>query len=779
MDQNLRSEILAKVRMPKLCIERALIVTQAHKDTEGEPALIRKAKVFRELAQKMPISIDDWQLIVGNFSSEPFAVSPNPEAGWRAIVDNLDLFATRDGDKYIVTEEDKKTLREVLPWWEGKSIQDVTMKILPEDVRNIYEAGVNDTGYLTSGSGNFSASYPKIIEKGFAQIKREIEEKLAALDLTRPQDIDKMIYYKATLICCDAAVDYARRYSQLAREMAEKETRPERKKELLEIADICQHIPEYPARDFREAAQTFWFMHILVHYEAAGGAGIVAGRLDQYLYPYMQGMDRAEVRKWLKNLWINYNQVMYFLPGRAASNWSGHPVSEQPTIGGVDYEGNDASNELTEMILEVEKEIAMPQPDIAVMYHKKINRKVLEKSCETLPVSMKPKFFSFETTVKQAQERGITDPHDLVDLVDIGCVASGPQGKAWGNNGVGFFSMPKVLELTLYNGVDPKTGKKVGLETGDPKSFTSYDQFYEAFKKQLAYCNKLTIEMINIIEKVHSELNPQPFTSIMIDDCLEKGLPLWKGGARYNIPGVESVGLANVADCLAAVKKLVFEEKSITMAELMDALRNNFQGQGERIQYRLINDAPKFGNDEDYVDQIAADVAEFFCQEHNKYEGFRGKYCPSLCSVSAHVGLGRFIGATPEGRQAGRPLADGMSPVQGMCKTGPTAVIKSLTKIDQQKSSDGNLLNMKFNASILKNPVTRDKFISLLETYLNTGGYHVQFNFIDTAKLRAAQANPEKYPEMIVRVAAYVAQFGQLPKELQDDIIARSELGMA
>ncbi|MGA2462997.1 MAG: formate C-acetyltransferase/glycerol dehydratase family glycyl radical enzyme [Thermodesulfobacteriota bacterium] len=778
MDQKLRSKILASLRMPRLRIEKALIVTQAHKDTEGEPMIIRRAKVFRELAKKMPISIDDWQLIVGNFSSEPFAVSPHPEAGWRDIVAGLDEFGTRDGDKCIVTEEDKSTLRKVLPWWEGKSIQDVAMKILPEDVRGIYEAGVSDTGYFTQGSGSFSADYPKIIQKGFVQIKGEIQAKLDELDLTVPGDIDKWVFYRATLICCDGAMEYAARYAKLAREMAQKERRPQRENELLQIAEICERVPNYPARDFREAAQVFWFVHVLLHYEVAGGAGIVAGRLDQYLYPYMKGMEREEVKKWLKNLWINYNQVMLFLPGRAASNWSGYPVSEQPTIGGIDYEGNDASNELTELILEVEKEVAMPQPDIAVMYHKKINRKVMEKACETLSISMKPKFFMFETAAAQARERGITNPKDLADLVDIGCVAVGPQGKSWGNNGVGFFNLGKVLELTLNNGIDPATGKRVGLETGDAVTFTNYDQFYEAFKKQLAYCNKLTIKMINIIEKVHMELNPQPFTSILIDDCLEKGLPVWKGGARYNIPGVEAVGLANVADSLAAVKKLVFDDKSTSMAELLEALRNNFEGKWERLQQRLINVAPKFGNDEDYVDEIASDVAAFYCKEHNKYEGFRGKYCPSICSVSAHVGLGRFIGALPDGRTAGRPLADGMSPVQGVCKNGPTAIIKSLSKIDQRITSNGNLLNMKFNSGILKHESTRDKFISLLETYLDLGGFHVQFNFIDTALLKEAQANPAKYPELTVRVAAYVAQFGQLPKELQDDIIARSELGL-
>jgi formate C-acetyltransferase len=573
-------------------------------------------------------------------------------------------------------------------------------------------------------------------------------------------------------------MDYAARYAKLAREMAGKETRPRRQRELLQIADICERVPKYPARNFCEAMQAFWFVHLLLHFESAGGGGIVAGRLDQYLYPFFQVMDRAEAKKWLTNLWINYNQVMYFLPGRAASNWAGHPVSEQPTIGGVDAQGNDACNELTEMILEVEKDVNMPQPDIALMYHEKMSRRVWELACESLQVSMKPKIFGFDTVVQQGQQRGICDPKDLVDTVDIGCVATGPQGKWWGNNGAGFFNFGKVLELTLNNGVDPRTGKKVGLATGDPRGFTSYAGFFDAFKRQIAYCNKLTIKMLNIIERVHSELNPQPFTSILIDDCLDRGVPLWKGGARYNTPGVEAVGLSNTADALAVVKKMVYEDKAIGMNDLLAALADNFDGQWERLRQRVINEVPKFGNDDDYVDEIAAETADFFCREHNKYHGFRGKYCPSICSVSAHVGLGRFIGALPDGRKAHTPLADGMSPVQGVCKNGPTAIVKSLSKINQAATSNGNLLNMKFTSGTLKDPSTRDKFISLVETYMALGGFHVQFNIVDTQKLRRAQQNPSEDPEMLVRVAAYVAQFSALPKELQDDIIARSEMGL-
>lgn len=771
-----RSEILSRIRSPKLRIERALIVTKAHKEHEGEPTIIKRANVFRALANEMPVSIDDWQLIVGNYSAEPFAISPNPESCWRPILENLDSFATRDGDKYIVSEEDKKTLREVLPWWEGKSIQDVTNKILPDEVRAIYEAGVCDSGYLTSGSGNFSANYSKIIEKGMVAIKNEIEQKLAALDLSNYENIDKSLFYKAALICCDGAMEFVERYAAHARALSQKETSFERKEELLCIAKVCERAIRYPAENFHEAVQTFWFLHVLVHFESAGGAGIVAGRLDQYLYPFYNKREDPQIRRLLKNLWINYNQILYFLPGRAAKNWAGHPVSEQPTIGGLTPHGEDASNELTEMILEVEKEVAMPQPDIALMYHDKINPRILEKACDSLLVSMKPKIFGFEAVRRQGLKRGIIDPIDLINQVDIGCVATGPQGKSWGNNGVGFFSLGKVVELTLTNGFDPRSEKQISIKTGDPREFNSYEDFIIAFKKQLEHLNKLTIIFVNVIEKVQAELNPQAFTSILIDDCIERGLPLWKGGACYNIPGVEAVGIANAADSIAAVKKLIFDEKKIDMNTLLNALHADFSGEYAEVQKLLKTKAPKYGNDEDYVDTIAQEIAKFFCEEHNKYKGPRGSYFPSLCSVSAHVGLGGFVSALPDGRNAWQPLADGMSPAQGVCKNGPTAIIKSLAKIDQSLTSNGNLLNMKFTAATLKNPETRQKFISLVKTYMKLGGFHIQFNVIDTQQLIEAQKDPSKYPELIVRVAAYVAQFGQLPKELQDDIIARSSV---
>jgi formate C-acetyltransferase len=778
MDEDLRKKVLDKIRMPKLCIDKALIVTQVYRQTEGEPMIIRRAKAFHGLLNRMPVCIEDWQLIVGSPSSEPFSVSPHPEASWRWVLTELDTLTTREGDKYWISEEDKQTLKKVLPWWQGKSIEDVILSMLPSEVNDAYKANLIDSGYVSQGSGNFAPNYEKVLSKGFSGIREEIQEKLGGLDLTNSKNLNKWLYFEAASICCDAVINYAKRYAKLARRKAENETREERRKELLLVAENCERVPEHPARNFFEALQAFWFTHVLIHFEIAGGAGIVAGRLDKLLYPYMKNAKKEDVKKWLENLWINYNQIMLFLPKRTSLIWSGHPISEQPTLAGVDERGEDASNELTDMMLEVEKEVALPQPDIAIMYHNKIHDRVLDKACEVLPLSMKPKFFNHRISVKHMLAKGATEEDTQKGVVSIGCVTTGIEGKIWGNNNMAFVNLGKILELTLNNGTDPLTGKKVGVRSSDPTKFKTFNQLIDSFKKQLRHAVKMAVILSNVVEKVHAELNPQPFASIFVDDCLQKGTPPWRGGARYNIPGIEGVGLATIVDSLCAIKKLVFQEQLVNIDELLKALDSNFEEEWEPIKYRL-NQAPKFGNDDDYVDKIATRVATFYCREVRKYKCSRGvPYYPGLYSVSAHVGLGKDVGALPNGRKAREPLSDGMSPSQGACSKGPTAVLKSMTKIDHIMAPSGTLLNMKFNASILKNPLGRKKFIQLVKTFMDLGGYHIQFNMLDAEMLKDAQLHPDKYPDLLVRVAAYVAQFKQLPKELQEDIIARSEIGL-
>jgi pyruvate formate-lyase/glycerol dehydratase family glycyl radical enzyme len=779
MDHALRSEILSRITMPKLRVEKALIVTEAYKETEGQPMILRRAKALREILLRIPIQIEDWQLVVGSPSAEPFTVSPNPEASWRWVLTELDALSTRDGDKYLVAEEDKRVLKETLQWWRGKSIEEGVLDLLPPEVVEAFENGLIDSAYVSQGSGNFSQNYGRILAKGFLSVQKEIEERRSRVDVSDPAGQEKSLYYQAALICCEAMIAHSARYAVLARKMAREETREARKRELELIADHCERVPAHPARDFFEALQSFWFTHALVHIEVSGGGGVVAGRLDQTLYPYFKQADKPEAKRWLENLWINYNQIRQFLPKRASFIWSGNPIAEQPTIGGVNEKEEDASNELTELMLEVDREVALPQPDIALMYHKKINEEVLEKACETLLVTAKPKFFNYEVARDQVLAKGATPEDVRKGLVTIGCVTSGIEGQIWGNNMI-FLNLGKCLELALNEGMDPLSGKQIGCKSGTPARFSAFDDVLTAFKNQLRHAVGLSAQFSATIEKVHGDLNPQPLASLFIDDHLEKGLPPWKGGSRLSIQGIAGVGFATVIDSLAAIETMVFDERSLEMTDLMEALRSNFEGKWEERRHRLLNLAPKFGNDDDKPDRLAAEIADFYCGEVRKYNCRRDvPYYPSLYSVSAHLGLGQFVGATPNGRKAGRPLSDGMSPSQGACFNGPTAVIRSMTKIDHSAVLNGTLLNMKLNGSFLKGVENRKKFIALLKTFMELGGYHVQFNFIDRETLKEAQVHPEKYQDLLVRVAAYVAQFVQLPRDLQEDIINRTELGQS
>jgi formate C-acetyltransferase len=776
----IRNYILRRSLRPSLAVDVAKIITEAYMESEGEPAIIRRAKVLLKIAQEIPIIIEDWQLIVGSPSAYNFTVAPRPDVCWRWVY-NLDELETREGDKYEIPEDGKELLKDILPWWNGKSVEDLIFARLPEEIKNAITSGLFATGWTTVGVGTFLPNYERFLRKGIKGVIEEIEDKMKGLDLTDPKDYRKWLFYRAAKMSCEAISIYAKRFARLARELAEKETREWRRQELLIIAEICEWVSENPPRNFPEALQLIWFIHCMLYHDCGGGAGKALGRLDQILYPYYEDFvkkyGREVAKRWLKNFWVNQNQMLRFLPYRTTARiWSGHPVNEQPSIGGVDVNGNDACNDLTKLILEVEREVALPRPDIAVIYHDKIDPEVLDLACECLVKSMKPKFFNYDVMRKQLLARGIKEEDIPKGAAVLGCVTSGIVGKTWGPSNATYFNLVKALELALNNGVDPRTGKRIGPSTGDPTTFKTFDEFMQAVKEQVKYGIRLAIIFANVQEEVYREYYPQPLASVLVDDCIEKGLSVWEGGARYNIPGIAFVGLATFVDSLAAIKKFVFEERKLSMEELLNTLRNDFEGR-EDLRFLLREFAPKFGNDDDYVDSIAVEVVEFVANETMKYRCPRGvPYYPGFWSVSAHVGLGEFVGATPDGRRAYEALSDGASPTQGVIRKGPTAVIRSLTKIDWSKASSGMLLNMKFNDTLFRR--YKDRFIALLRTYMKLGGYHVQFNIINTEVLRKAQMNPEQYVGLLVRVAAYIAEFTSLPKALQDDIIARSELGL-
>jgi pyruvate formate-lyase/glycerol dehydratase family glycyl radical enzyme len=777
--KNFKEKTLAKLRRPEVCSQRAFWLTESYKETEGHPAIIRRAKGFAKILDEIDIRIEPWQLIVGNFSSKPFSTSAFPEYSWKWMIEEIENLSTREGDKFLVPDKAKKTLLQ-MSWWEGKSIQDRVMKMLPEETEEQLESGVISSGLITSGIGQYLPGYEKILKRGLSGIKREVLDRLETLDLSNPEDFSKKIFYDSILIICDAVIRFAGRYARLALEMSKKTASLRRRRELRAIAKVCKKVPGEPAFSFHEAVQCFWFLHLLAYLEI-DGAGISTGRLDQYLYPYFHrdltsgNLTRPKAKEILRSLWINFNQILTFYPERTARIWAGYPMTQQPTLGGMDAAGRDAVNELSWLILDVEDETRLPQPDIAVIYHKKIDRDFFKRACQLLPYTMKPKFFNRGIAIEHLLKKN-TDPSEADNFSNLGCVTVAVSGTTWGPTNYGFVNLAKCLELALNNGQDPLRNKRVGPETGDHLSLKTVGDVYAAYRKQTEYAVQQSVIVANALSMAYRENLPLPYASIMVDDCILRGKDVTSGGARYNIPGVQGVGIATVADGLYALKEIVFKRREVSLFDFRKMLKSNFSR--DKRLYKIIKEIPKYGNDVEEVDLLARQVGEHFCKEVKKYKALTGdSFSPALYSISAHAGLGDSVGATPDGRKAREPLADGISPGQGRCLSGPTAAIKSICRINHLASVNGTLLNMKFNASMIQDQNKLLNFMSLIDTFMELGGYHVQFNIIDTQMLKEAQRYPEKYPDLLVRVAAYVAQFAVLPKKLQDDIIARSELG--
>ncbi len=776
--EDLRLKILSKLKKPKVCTQRALLLTESYKETEGEPPILKRAKGFYKILNEMDISIEPWQIIVGNFASKPFYTSVFPEYSWRWIIDEMDSLSNRDGDKFQVTERVKNELYK-LSWWKGRSVQDKVMEILPEETKEQLESGVISSGLITSGIGQYLPGYDKILHYGIVGVKKDILGRIKRLNLSNPEDFSKKIFYESLLIVCDAVIIFANRYSNLAKESSNKVVSSKRKKELQKISEVCKKVPFEPAQNFHEAVQSFWFLHLLSYLEI-DGAGISSGRLDQYLFPYYEKdiksgrIGRDDAKRILISLWINFNQILTFYPEKTSSIWAGYPITQQPTLGGVLEDGSDAINDLSRLILEVEDEVRLPQPDIAIIYHKHMDREFFKKACLLLPFTMKPKFFNHLIATHHLLKKGI-QKSKLNDFSNIGCVTIAISGTMWGPTNYGFVNLPKCLELALNNGIDPLRNIQVGPNTGDVSSFKTFEKIFKAYCSQVEYAIDQSVIVSHALSNTYREYLPLPYASIMVEDCIEKGRDVTSGGARYNMPGIQGVGLANVADGLYTLKEIVFKMKKVSLKDFVNALKANFEG--NRKLCKSIEKIPKYGNDVEEIDLIARRIGEHFCKEVRKYRTLTGfQFWPALYSISAHAGMGYYVGATPDGRKAREPLADGISPGQGRCERGPTSAIKSVCRINHKAAQNGTLLNMKFNVNMINDPDKLLKFMALIDSFMELGGYHMQFNIIDTETLREAQKHPEKYPDLLVRVAAYVAQFTTLPKRLQDDIISRSEL---
>ncbi|MCD6291629.1 MAG: glycyl radical protein, partial [Anaerolineae bacterium] len=651
---------------------------------------------------------------------------------------------------------------------------------MTEEWKNAYEAGVF-TEFMEQRAPGHTVLDGKIYHKGFLDFKREIQESLDNLDyLNDPEAYEKQEELKAMLVSADALIRFAERHAEKARELAAQERDPQRRKELERIAEVCTHVPAHPPRDFWEAIQYYWFVHLGVTTELNTWDAFSPGHLDQHLYPfYKKGLEdgtltREQAEELLQCLWIKFNnQPAPPKVGVTAEESGTYTDFAQVNLGGLRPDGSDGVNDVTYLILDVVEEMRLVQPSATIQVSKKNPDQFIKRAARIIRTGFgQPSVFNADLIVQELVRQG----KSIIDAREggsSGCVEVGAFGKE-NYNLTGYFNMPKILELTLNNGVDPRTGKQIGLQTGDPTQFQSFDDLLEAYRKQLNYFIDIKIRGNNVIERLYARYMPAPFLSILISDCIATGKDYHNGGPRYNTTYIQGVGLGSITDEMTAIKYHVFDQKTITMEELLAALRDNFEGR-ERLRQMLVNRTPRYGNDDDYADEIMRTLFDLYFNAIDGRPNTKGgEYHINLLPTTVHIYFGSVIGATPEGRKAGMPLSEGVSPVQGADRRGPTAVLKSVAKMDHARTG-GTLLNQKFTPQLLQNDDDLDNLVRLIRTYFRLDGHHVQFNVVDANTLRAAQKNPDQYRDLIVRVAGYSDYFCDLSKALQDEIIARTE----
>lgn len=767
---------------PSITPERARIVTEVYRSQEAQAASFAKqrALVFKALMEKKKIFIDEGELIVGERGPAHKATPTYPEVCCHSLED-LETLNSRPKTSYTVDEE---TLRiyheEIIPFWRGRAMRDRIFSQMTPEWKEAYQAGIF-TEFMEQRAPGHTVLGEKIYRKGLLDIKKDIEESLSKLDFYNdPEALDKKEELEAMAICAEALIHYARRHAELARQMAEKEKDPQRKKELEKIAATCEWVPAHAPRDFWEALQYYWFVHVGVTTEYNTWDSFNPGRLDQHLYPfYRKGLEegtltREQAKELLEAFWVKFNnQPAPPKVGVTAEESGTYTDFALINVGGLTPDGRDAVNELSFLILDVIEEMRILQPSSMVQVSAKNPDSLLLRALKIVRTGFgQPSIFNTDAIVQELVRQG-KKVEDARRGGASGCVEAG----AFGTEAyilTGYFNIPKVFEITLNNGTDPRTGKKIGLETGDPRNFKTFDELMQAFEKQMRYFIDIKIRGNNVIEKLYATYLPAPFLSLFIDDCVAKGKDYHNGGARYNTRYIQGVGLGSITDILSSIKYNIYDQKLVSWEEMLEALSKNFVGY-ERLRDRLINRTPKFGNDDDYADDLARRVFDmYFNLIDGRPTACGGTYRINLLPTTVHVYFGKVTGATPDGRLAGEPLSEGISPVQGMDRKGPTAVIKSEGKLDHIKTG-GTLLNQKFTPQLLADEEGLVKLKDLIRTYFKFMGHHIQFNVVTAETLRDAQKHPEKYRDLIVRVAGYSDYFVDCAKELQEEIIRRTE----
>ena len=764
-----------------LSIERALIETAFYKANYGTmPIAELRARNFYEICKKKTIYIGEDELIVGERGPLPKAVPTFPELTCHSVED-LHTLNERELQRYTISQEDIDTYeREVIPYWKGKTQRERIFNHVSKAWEEAYHAGVF-TEFMEQRAAGHTAMDGKMYHEGLLDVKARIEAKIKSLDyIYDPEATDKQQELEAMAISCDAAILFAERHAELAGQMAAKEQNPQRKHELEKIAEVCHWVPAHAPRDLWEAIQMYWFVHLGTVTELNGWDSMNPGHIDQHLFPFYQKgiadgtLTRDQAKELISCLWIKFNnQPAPPKVGVTALESGTYNDFTNINIGGVDRNGDSATNELSYMILEVQEELHELQPGLSIHIAENTPDDFLLAGIKVIRQGHGyPSIFNPDTYVKELVREGKT----LEDAREGGCSGCIEVG-AFGKEAyllTGYLNTPKILEITLNNGVDPETGKKLGLETGDPRLFNTFDELYEAWHKQMTYFVNLKLSVNNYIERMFSLYAPATFLSLYIDDCIEKGKDYYSGGARYNTTYIQCTGLGTITDCFTTLKKHVFEDQRYTMDEILEACATNW-GQSEKMRLYIRNHTPFFGNDDEYADTIAVRVYDDLVSAIEGRPNTRGgKTQLNMLSTTCHNYFGSVCGATPNGRLAHFAISDGTSPAHGSDTHGPTAVIKSLGKLDQTKSG-GTLLNVRFVPALLKREEDQKKLASLIRTYFKFGGHHIQFNIVDTSTLHDAQKHPEEYRDLLVRVAGYSDYFNDMTEQLQNEIIARTE----
>jgi formate C-acetyltransferase len=782
--EKLREELLS---YPKaICTERARLITESYKATEGSHPYIVRAKALQHILENMTIYIRDGELIVGNQTSEPHRAFACAETGANWVLEQLDHFNTREMRRFLITDEQKKELRELLPYWENKTLLHNALNQLNDETLRVYKQKypvISPNLCIRGHAGHYVPDYGRVIREGFSAIEQEAAQYLKDLDLSDPASLDKENFYRSVIITCQAIKTFAKRYADLAFSQAQASNiSAERREELLNIQKICDKVPYYGADTFQEAVQSLWLTHLVAQIEGDGFAYSI-GRIDQFLIDCYNrdkkenGLTKEAAQEIMDCFILKSNEITRIADvPPTTSYFGGVNMSQNTILGGLTPDGADGYNEVSEIVLKADENVHMDQPNLSIRVHKGVtDEALLHAIADMKSGGGKPAVFNDEIIIPSLlTEKGVTI-EEARDYAIVGCVEPVVANCTNGWTNAAMFNMAKCLELALHDGVDPFSKEQIGPKTGKLEDFSSFNDVMKAYNEQVAYFVKQMVIMLNTWDTMHGELLPIPYMSSITGGCLEKGEDIARGGAKYNYMGPQGVGLSNVADSLMVLKKVVFEDKQITLKEMVEKLDKNFEGD-EYFRQGLVNKVSKYGNNIDEVDQLAREVGRAYCDEVAKYKCARGgHYRPGLFPVASHVPLGGVVGALPSGRLSGTPLNDGISPVSGCDINGPTASLLSVSKVEHIRATNGTLLNMKLHPTAISTEPDMKKLALLIRAFAELNLMHIQFNVVSRETLLAAQENPEEYRDLIVRVAGYSANFVELDRKMQDDIINRTQ----